>query len=594
MNPEGDAGLYVSGSRISVGANRSVPFRMPHLSILRLLMGLVETGLRGQAMQWLDREAWDKLNPWKLPLSALYTNRPSVAFTRLFVNTDKSKDEPWSCLIPWRLRRSLLAEQAFQKSIDEAGIDTAIPYEQREISRFDPVIPMFRSYDGMLPYNDSAYAGRWTTLLGGFQEYYAAREAWSATRKGVRVAADRLQFVVVRPVMLSDGKTRKVVKGNARSGPHCPLAYTATSTPHACRTTYATLRDGDLEVSEIAQQIGHASDVTTSYYQLPSEARVVAKLEKLDASLMGYDAEGSSAAHLHPEAEGSAVRAAFDEDRESALNSHGFINGISFWSTEDLAEGDENALALLQMSPASVIKWHPTHVCPVGNQCPSDIIPKIGAPLRCGLCPLAAKCVDHLPGIAAKKNELTERIRTAASRIRKIEEHSDTSDLADALHREMQLDTKELMGWELSEEILRDKANAMDHPPGDVYHVDAPELVRRQLQFVTRNRTESEFFLQRISEVNAYPSMESPEVRARAARYIRRLLANAGKLEEAATLELPPFSELEVFASLLKPMVEGMGLSLEDVAKAVDGGFSIKLGNAAPLLIGDEGGNGRS
>lgn len=84
-----------------------------------------------------------------------------------------------------------------------------------------------------------------------------------------------------------------------------------------------------------------------------------------------------------------------------------------------------------------------------------------------------------------------------------------------------------------------------------------------------RNSTESEFILQRIAESHAYPSMESSEVRARAAKYVRALLARAGKLEEAATLEIEPFHELELFASLVRPMTQAKGFTIDELIRAM-------------------------
>ncbi|WP_206780510.1 hypothetical protein, partial [Microbacterium sp. AISO3] len=131
-----------------------------------------------------------------------------------------------------------------------------------------------------------------------------------------------------------------------------------------------------------------------------------------------------------------------------------------------------DAIELLRQSPSSVIRWHPTHVCPLGNQCPSDIVVIIGGYQRCGLCPFAAKCVDHLPAMAGKKNELKERIRMSAQRIRVMEERGASQEMLACLHKGMENDAKELTGWELSADILHRKLEEM----GDdgTYHVDKP------------------------------------------------------------------------------------------------------------------------
>jgi len=569
-NPEGPAGIYVSGRRINSGRSRKQELRVPHLTLLRMLMGLVETGLRGQGMQWLDRTKWDSANLRPTPIGALYTSQPPETFTKMYVNTDKSKDGPWTTYIPWRLRRSLLAEQYFQESIAEGMIQSEVPYENREHSRFEPVVPMFRAHMTALPYGDDTYSAYWKELLIGFQIYYNSRIGYSSRHPhGLRTELEEpAEFFVLVPRYLPDGATLAVSTG--KTGPYCSITWLAVNSPHACRATYATLRDGDLEVAEIAQQLGHDSDVTTTVYQVPSERRLRGKIERLDRKLIGYGIDGVSEEFIHPEASDSAVRQAFTENRDAAIEAFGFVNGVTLWSTDDLDDNSEDALELLRESSASVIKWHPTHVCPVGNQCPADIVPKIGGLYRCGLCPFAAKCVDHLPGIAAKKNELNERIRSNTQRIQKLEASGSEQELVNQLYRQREIDAKELMGWELSEQILHDQVERAGDDGANQYHVHSPELVRRHLQRVVRNRTEGEFFLQRIAESNSYPSMETPEVRARAARYVRVILAKAGRPEEAATLEIEPYEELRCFASLVKPMAEAKGLGLEELAKALE------------------------
>jgi hypothetical protein len=567
-NPEGKAGIYVGGRKINAGPNTKRSCRMPNLTTLRQLMGLVETGLRAQGMQWLDLEKWDSANPHPHDILELYTSQPPEMFTKLYVNTDKSKDKPWTTYIPWRLRRSLLAEQYFQQSVSDEFVGIAVPYEERANSRFAPVVPLFRSSHNASPYHDGTYSTYWKYFLLGFQIYFNSRVGYSSrTPTGAPVMMPEPEdfFVLVNNF---DEETGEVIVVEGEDGPYCAIAWHAVNSPHACRVTYATLRNGDMEVSEIAQQLGHSNDVTTSIYQVPSERRLRNKLEQFERAHLQYDFDGSSEGFLHPDSPDSTLRQAFANNRDAAIDAFGFVNGVSFWDTSELNSDEDDALELLRKSPASVIKWHPTHVCPVGNQCPADIVPKIGGFQRCGLCPLAAKCVDHLPGIGAKKNELHEAIRISAHRIAGLEEKGKKDGMTDQLHRQMELDAKELMGWELAEQILHDQVAKLGSQPA-IYHADAPELIRRHLERVVRNRNESEFFLQRISEPNAYPSMETPEIRARAARYIRVILAKAGRLEEAATAEIEPFEELRAFASLVKPMADAKGFSLEDLATAL-------------------------
>lgn len=562
-NPIGQAGIYIGGSRINSGVNSIRQINLPQLTVIRMLMGLIETGLRGQGIQWLDRRSWDGKNLIKTPLAKLYTDRPEEMFTLLHVNTDKSKDNPWTAWISWRLRRSLLAEQYFQESLADFDMNIEVNYENRPHSRFLPVMPLFRSNKASTPYSDSAYFEKWVQLLFGFQHYYKNMVAPNAD----------IKFVELTSMPPNTDGSPKISSG--KYGDFCPLNFSAINTPHSCRATYATLRDGDFEISEIAAQLGHDSTITTNYYQVPSVKSVKAKLEQFDKDVISYSGafDASNPAYIHAERRDSALQSSFSNDRESAIAAYGFISGVSFWATDDVVADDADAIEILKQSPASAIKWHTTHVCPVGNQCPSDLVAKIGGYRRCGLCNLAAKCVDHLPAIAAKKRELLERIRALTRSIKKLEDRGDESSLnhADVLYREKELDAKEFTGWTLSEEILLHsyKQLAEQQDTEVYYHTDAPEMVRKHLQLVSKKSSESEFLLQRIADANAYPSMETNEVRARAGMMVRKLLARAGKTDEALSIEIEPEDEIQVFVSLVKPMALAMGLSLEDLVSAV-------------------------
>ena len=550
-NPRGPEGIYVDGRKVNRGAPRDITLYFPHLTVVRLLNALVETGLRGQSIQWLDRRRFDSLAPSVERLAELYSNAMDQNYHPLYVNTDKVHNA-WDNLVSWRVRRSMLAEGYFQASLVDPHVNTEVRYEDRENSRFVPILPLFRSDRSEKPVSDTLYCSRWVEFLYGFQVFYN-------TKNGVDRSGESDALVVV-----------KAREASQEEDSLCDR-YVAIHTPHACRATYATLKDGDLEVSEISYQLGHSNTAVTNTYQVPSAKRLARKLKEIDEHLMDsgrFDPAGQDGAYLHPEKEDSPLRLAFDKDRDQAISDFAFVPGVALWSLSEL-DGDVSTLELLRQSPASVIRWHPTHVCPVGNQCPREVVANTGGLNRCGICPLAAKCVDHLPGIEAKQHELQERIRTAAARLTQMTERRAPQPDLDALHRTMQLDTKEMLGWKLSAEILRAKQRALG--TGDVgYHVDQPELVRKQLQLVIRNQSESEFFLQRIAESNAYPSLESAEVRAKANRYTRMLLARQGRLDEAAFLDVQPHTELSVFASLVKPFVEAKGLSISDVAAAID------------------------
>lgn len=569
-NPKGQSGLYVHGQRINSGPSRNVTLNFPHLTVVRLLVSMVETGLRGQSVQWLDRRSFDQLAPPVSTLADLHGNPQGQNYHALYINTDKTHEE-WRNLVSWRVRRSLIAERHFQESVVDGFVGQEVDYEDREHSRFLPVLALFRSDRAPKPVSDSLYSSRWVEFLYGFECFYNIRD-------GVDLSDSDDALTVLRE------------REDYEEGAGLSDMYLAIHTPHACRATYATLKDGDLEVAEIAEQLGQANTVVTGTYQVPQMKRLLAKLKAIDERTLvaePFDPASDNAAALHPDRQGSAVRVAFDKSRDQAISDFGFVPGVALWSLSEL-DGDASALELLRQSPSSLIRWHPTHVCPVGNQCPREVVANTGAMNRCGMCPLAAKCIDHLPAIEAKQRELLERIRATTVRQEGLVSRGASQTELDTLHREKSLDTKEFLGWKLSAEIVRARQRALGED-SKVYHIDQPELVKKQLELVTRNRTESEFFLQRIADSNTYPSLESQEVRAKALRYTRLILAQQDRLKEAAFLDVPPHSETTVFASLLKPFIEAKGLSLQDLGSALDEMSrlaALPASSATPLLAG--------
>jgi hypothetical protein len=174
-NPDGDCGLYVHGYKINVGVSHDRTLNFPHLTTVRMLNSLVETGLRAQSLQWLDRRSYDSSAPPLRSLSNLYGDILMQSFQALFINTDKTHD-PWKNLVSWRVRRSLIAEDRFQGSLMDVDVASEVFYEDREVSRFTPVQPLFRSHRSESPISDTLYCRRWVELLYSFEKFYNARE----------------------------------------------------------------------------------------------------------------------------------------------------------------------------------------------------------------------------------------------------------------------------------------------------------------------------------------------------------------------------------------------------------------------------------
>lgn len=531
---------------------------IPHLTTVRLLIAAIETGLRVAGLRWLDRRTWDQKNHGE-PEYSDFSFEPSGRYIySLFVNTDKTKEKPWVTEIVFRVRSLLLRENIFQRNIGEQDMDVAVPYQGREESRFGYIVPLFRGTVSANPISEANYPICWTLLLVGFQEFYSKVLGHPTFFVKVTSVKDKSRNSEPKIIVLEDGRQ------------YCPVSILAINTPHACRATYATNRQGLIETSDISTQIGHNSELATTYYQAPRVEDLQEKLEATDRAIFDDSQrfEQDDASYIRPDKPDSAMARSFVRNREAAIKQFKVMPAIALWNSAETENMSSDAIEELRNGPMSLVRFHPTHICPVGDECPADIVRSIGDFKRCGICPLAIKGIDHLPAIAAKKNNLLERIRFQV-RQRDTLEASGEIQAADELWDVIELDTNEWLGWQLSEEVLAkayDEIMAGDGPREDIglFHTDAPEIVRQHLRRVVKNSSEVEFLLCRIAESNAYPTMQTPQLQAVASGIRRRLLG--GREPRDFLSELPGSTDITVASSLLKTVMQANQLSLTDIS----------------------------
>src|SRR5450830_1039293 len=70
--------------------------------------------------------------------------------------------------------------------------------------------------------------------------------------------------------------------------PYCPISIRVTHTPHACRATFATNRQGEgtLELSDCADLLGHEGLQTTAHYTKFSAEQLEERLQRSDVALL--------------------------------------------------------------------------------------------------------------------------------------------------------------------------------------------------------------------------------------------------------------------------------------------------------------------
>jgi hypothetical protein len=512
---------------------------IPHLTILRIFIVGLETGLRIQSIQWLDRFIWDSLN----------SNKPLDSYVyELFVNTDKVREKPWVSPLVYRARDVLLREQHFQESLEEDGMDDRVSYENRPNSRFADLVPLFRSTGPKgKPPGDARYQMIWSDLLYGFQEFYN-EEVSKATFT---------QFVELKPKWICrvEAEGNEVVEFAENGDSYCPLRLAPIHTPHAVRVTFISNRSGILAIEDIAEAVGHSNTLVTYHYTVEPFEELAAGIEVADKLLFDYDPDNP--VHIRADRENSALRRSFERDPVDTEKRFGF-SSISLLNekTKDLKDGVE----LLRTTPMTEVVFRETHICPVGEVCPDDVWDLIQEPRRCGLCPLAVKSVDHLPAITAKMSLLLEQMQNASGLLERMKARGEPEAVLDDLNERRKLDSLEYLGWKRAFMILTTIQDDVASEECSALHVDTPDLVKHHLKLVSTPSSKVEFVLSRIADAKVFPSMETPELRANANRLRQQLLANVGRIEEALQ-EVPVGDELTACLSSMRVVMEALGLT---------------------------------
>jgi hypothetical protein len=234
----------------------------------------------------------------------------------------------------------------------------------------------------------------------------------------------------------------------------------------------------------------------------------------------------------------------------------------------DSTKEDSSGLALLRATPMSQIVFRETHICPVGELCPPEIILELGGQRRCGICPLACKCVDHLPAIAAKQRQLLDRIQSSREdyvRLSKLgDEISELAEIYDAYEADFQ----EFLGWRLSEEILEDMRMQLG-AQSETLHAAEPEIIRRHLTRVVKMSSQQEFVLRRIVEANVYPTLATDRLRLQALKLKRKVMAgliDAGSLNGS---EDDSHDDIVSLSRFILIVLKSKNLTLEQLSESL-------------------------
>lgn len=516
--------------RLVVGYKRAT--QGINLGALRLLTFMMETGKRGQSCQWLDLDSWAK---------HLGDFSDSDPIKLIHVNTDKTgktKDIKVLDRVVKMLERQ--RDHRKSKSIPEIVID----YEKRKVSPFEPLVPLFSKEDG-LQFSDSAYSRVWVDILFTIQGFLQQNGYF----------AKPLAYVKP-PKNFYHGSSR--VDGSAI----CKLNWKAVHTPHAARASFVTRRSGSTDYVILAELIGHDDPVSTAYYDVPNFEDIVDVLDRNDRPPL--DAV-SSVGELRRQLTNS------DEERAQIVNQFGISSLQDFHELENGSEYFQG-IDLLKSSQASELVFRDTHICPTGEVCPDDVILSSGGAMRCGVCKLACKSVDHLPAIEAKCRALIARIQVTSTSL--VREKGGARDQArmGRLHGNLTSDSYQLVGWQDASITLR---RLLKENNADRVLVGSPEIIKRHLKRVVRQVQPAQFLIDRIVDAKMYPSVTDEVLRRQASRMARKLAMSEQKLFADEN------EEVMALYSLIKSRLKALGKTWDEAGELLEQEVGSLIDNAS-------------
>lgn len=565
--------------------NSNLRVFVPHPHALNQIYVALCTGLRHNHIQWLDARTFDQ-----------NVSDEDIEFTQLFVNTDKRMDRPWEPHVNMAVIRCLRSQLDWRNQFDEKSFEELHYYNNNPNTKWEKIMPLF-SFDGSgKPHSDGLYEGVWKDVLCGLQGLFrdigevGLKKICSLEPPGVDF--NDLEISKKKKEYGSREDVNSIGIGKRPRLPRCQLIVKSKITPHSTRVTVVSELITFLPSDIIGKYITGQTSPTVNYYYVPNPNDVKNESISQHAHIFenARQQQNSSKTNfgkvssLYTRADevNSNLSKSLKENLKETLDSYGCIS-IS------LGDGDLNGRDLLLETGASNAAENKTEICPYGNICPSEVVKLLGRPNRCGLCPMAVRSVDHLQAVSAKIKQMAEVLDDFTVRLEaqlNAVSPQYTNEEFDQLENERSYIAQELTGWQLSEEVLYQVKNRLQAGKDSRrWVVQKPEVIVRDLKRVVAPTNLTAYTLKRLEECVAYPSLESPQIRARFDIMRRQLLARCGDLCAALSTDIPinPAGE---FAGLLRSIIEANNLSLKEVVELLESEIHlINLPNKSLFLL---------
>lgn len=515
--------------------------RIPFTHILNHVYVALQTGIRGNHIQWLNAENFNHYD----------TDKKSL-FSKLYVNTDKSKTSGWSPIVHRKVLQTLEEQLKWRELVDNPKFHEEKYYNNNSQTKWNKFYPLFSYETDGTPYSDYAYKNCWLNILTHFQnitEYFNIK---------------RIELAKLLPVNIKINDfdiQHKLSEYGSKCEHKCDLRWTTDITPHSARVSVVSHYITALPAEFIGKYITGQTEAVVHYYAKldPNYIADLEKGQKEGLAKIAYQKEYEKLNGTSPQKpiltdkENSNLMQSLKIDKKETIVQYGCIS-------INMKEEGKTGIDILLENSNIKLAFNKTEICPYNNNCPADIIKELKGLRKCGICPFAIRTIDHLPAIAVKKRQVMETLEEIELKLENIKDESiEELNRMEDVRQEI---TEELLGWIMSEEML--EANRKSLESKETYIVKRPEILIDRLQQVKVKEGDVEYLLTRINDNESFPQLDSPLIKAKIDLLRRSLLAKLGNFKESFDSRIPSNPAFECLG-LLREVIKRYDLTKENV-----------------------------
>lgn len=539
---------------------------------VRFGLFLLECGTRGQTLQWLDAESYDRISQ--------RLSRESLQLTTIWVNTDKIRKTPFIIISTmanlWLLDDQRAWRNFMTEKVGVLGFNKKVFYDNDPNSQWGLILPLFSADpETGAPFTDSQYTKLWNYHCLNFQIWFKENTCEANPIVGflpLKKGPTQTHFSWEDWINKIHPDSVKVIEGSPNNkvyqGDYCPISLRAYATPHAARASFITDMSINLPPEAVSLLTGQNLSTIIRYnkgHQLMKD-RLQGAFNNRDASwfltnLFPSDFSMTEARNMIDSAESGALPKVIDK------------LGLTSFATSP-SPREMTGLKLIATDRSLSLGACYTHICPYNFICPESIIVKFGGQKKCSQCPYAVFSTHNLPAIEAHRQKVAEDY---LSMVKVIESYNQSNEVSTAeknrLQEEVKACAKDIIHWMQVEEILWAKivmqqAENESAPTKDFIVLDS-NTVTNETSRKEYKRDSVEGFLSRLDSACTYPESMSREFEYKIDRATRLLMISDGNTLGAALMP-SSFPSAVKLVGMLRSSLSFDKIDIEDFVRLLN------------------------